>query len=384
MTTKYGLAVPDITSPISPISPVSSNGNSRRPTFNRLRSSTRRIASQDVQLSYKDRILRSATSFQDQLMKTYKRMTPLQRILGGGALLVVNVLGILFLVYSHSIFEWLGPVAVKWRQIPGGWLLLWFAIFFSAFPPLIGYSTFLAIGGFVWGFPNGWFIVATANVAGSLASFVACRTVLSKYVNKLVGDDKRFTALALVMKHDGLKILIAIRLCPLPYSISNGAMSTFPTVSPLNFALASALASPKLLIAVFIGSRLADIVENGGKMGTGTKVINYASIIFGALLGVGLGIYIYQRTIARARQLELEEEAVLNGAAEGSDGGYFDGESGARQALAHSAPAGMDDDDISLWDNDAEAYRDDFTDEENPFAGGYADEDATIGSKQSK
>lgn len=167
-------------------------------------------------------------------------------------------------------------------------MILWALTFISAFPPLIGYSTTVTISGFVYGFPHGWFIVASATVFGSLASFVASRTVLSKYVHRLVGQDKRFEALALTLKHDGLKILCMIRFCPLPYSLSNAAMSTFPTVHPLSFGLATLIASPKLLIHVFIGSRMAAIGERGEKMDASTKAINWASIIIGGILGVGV------------------------------------------------------------------------------------------------
>ena len=140
-----------------------------------------------------------------------------------------------------------------------------------------------------------WFIVASATVIGSLCSFIVSRTVLSRFVHRLVANDKRFAAFSLVLKHDGLKLLVMIRLCPLPYSISNGAMSTIPTVQPLVFALATAIASPKLMIHIFIGSRLAAIAKSGEKMDGGTKAINYASIVGGMVLGAATGYFIYQR-----------------------------------------------------------------------------------------
>lgn len=68
-------------------------------------------------------------------------------------------------------------------------------------------------------------------------------------MNRLVANDKRYEALSLVLKHDGLKLLVMIRLCPLPYSISNGAISTFPTVQPLMFAAATAAATPSKLFS---------------------------------------------------------------------------------------------------------------------------------------
>jgi hypothetical protein len=222
--------------------------------------------------------------------------------------------------------------------------------------------------------------VASATVAGSLASFIASRTVLSNYVHRLVGKDKRFEALALTLKRDGLKILCMIRVCPLPYSISNAAMSTFPTVHPLSFALATAIATPKLLIHVFIGSRLAQIADNGGKMDAGTKAINYASIIIGGILGAGVGYWIYSKTMARARV--LEEEELENGLQDGGlVGGGRDRTYTDIDATEEDAAALMDPDDISLWDHEEgiesrePGYRDEFTDEEDVFASGHVDDE---------
>jgi uncharacterized membrane protein YdjX (TVP38/TMEM64 family) len=130
---------------------------------------------------------------------------------------------------------------------------------------------------------------------GSFSSFVVSRTLLSGYVHRLVANDKRFTALALTLKHDGLKLLVMIRFCPLPYSLSNGAMSTFPTIRPLEFALATVLSTPKLLIHVFVGAKLYELAEKGAKMDARTKAINYISIVGGGVIGVVTGWLIYQR-----------------------------------------------------------------------------------------
>ena len=86
-----------------------------------------------------------------------------------------------------------------------------------------------------------------------------------------------------------------IRLCPLPYSISNGAISTFPTVTPRMFALSTAAATPKLIIPIFIGTRLAAIAKSGEKMDASSKAINWISIIGGLIFGVVTGSLIYMK-----------------------------------------------------------------------------------------
>jgi uncharacterized membrane protein YdjX (TVP38/TMEM64 family) len=383
MPADYSSTAKALALPISPIASPSPEENIVRPLWSRrISTNTRRSNfspyAQNTTLSLKDQILHNADLVQRKLLSTWKKLTPLQRGLAVFALICSSIFGILFLVYNEKIFGALAPVAKKWRDIRGGWMILWALTFISAFPPLIGYSTTITISGFVYGFPNGWFIVASATVLGSLTSFVASRTVLSKYVHRLVGQDKRFEALALTLKHDGLKILCMIRFCPLPYSLSNAAMSTFPTVHPLSFALATLISSPKLLIHVFIGSRMAAIGERGEKMDASTKAINWASIIIGGILGVGVGYVIYQKTISRAKELEIEELEAGRGQVPRERRYSDEGLSG--EDVDTDAAALMNDDDISLWDNDEgnAGYRDEFSDDgdEDVFASGDVDDEA--------
>ncbi|KAI2629719.1 hypothetical protein GGR54DRAFT_276205 [Hypoxylon sp. NC1633] len=328
------------------------------------------------------RIMRASLTVMNKMMKLFNSLTPLQRVLFVVAGLVVNVLLILFLVYSHRIFAALGPVAKGWRELPGGWALVFLMTALTAFPPMIGYSTCVTIAGFVYGFPGGWPVVAAATVAGSAAAFVTSRTVFSGYVHALVGADKRFVALAQVLRRDGLIVLAAIRFCPLPFSLSNGFLATIPSITPLRFAAATALASPKLLVHVFIGSRLALLAESGDRMSTGDKVVNYLSMLVGSAVGMALGLLIYRRTMARAKEL-AREEAVENGLPVDADeldyadleegvlgGGAGGGRQQQRPGEADEA-ALMDDDDISLWET------------EGLGAGGYGYRDEEEGERTS-
>lgn len=296
-------------------------------------------------MSNLDKLNRRAT---DQ----YNKLTPVQKVLFIVGNIALAVLGILFLIYNEKIFGSLMPVAKKWRDIRAGWLILWVLIFVVSFPPLIGYSSLLTIAGFVYGFPNGWFIAATATVAGSTASFVLSRSVLKNLVHRLIANDKRFAALALTLKHDGLKLLVMIRMCPLPYSLSNGAVATFPTVHWASYALATAIVSPKLMIHIFIGSQFEKIAESGGKMDAKTKAISYLSIAIGAVAGLITGWFMYKKTKERAAQLEAEERAgIRRTSIDDLEREYADDPA----ALEAAERLREDDDDISLrttWDDE--------------------------------
>lgn len=293
-------------------------------------------------------------------------------------LVALNVLllvgGVLFAVYNERIFAYLSPAAKRWRDTPGGWLVLWWMTFFVSFPPMIGYSTCVTIAGFVYGM-KGWLIIASATIVGSTASFIVSRTVLRKYVSRLAERNKRFAALSLVLKHDGIKLLVMIRLCPLPYSFSNGAISTIPTVGWRNFMLATALVTPKLLLHVFVGRQIGLLAEEGSKMDAKTKMISYLSIAIGMAAGIATGYFIYVKTKARADQLEAEEAAAAGG-----EGGRH----GQRRMSSDAGPDYVDDpelgdgslrrdaDDMSLHTTYADdergravAYSDEYTDDED-------------------
>ncbi|GJC92261.1 Tlg2-vesicle protein of 38 kDa [Colletotrichum higginsianum IMI 349063] len=359
-------------SPNPPSSPSEAHADVRPPWIRNIggtsgrRLSANRFGSRPSQsrrttaLSGLNRAAVSAVKAGNRLWGMYLALSPVQRVAVAACLLALNVLIIVLLVYSHAIFQWLGPVSEKWRALPGGWLIIWAFTFLTAFPPMIGYSSAITISGFVYGFPLGYPIVATATVAGSLTAFYTSRGIFSGYVHRLVGQDHRFIALGQVLRKDGLGMLTAVRFCPLPYSLSNGFLSTIPTIKPWVFAASTALASPKLLVHVFIGSRLALIAEKGDEMTAGGKAINYISMVFGGVVGLAVGWVIYQRTMARAAELALEE-AEESGLVPGRDNApdYSDVEAGLVDP--EDVAALMDEDDISLWAREADeegGYRD--------------------------
>ncbi|KAI1490690.1 hypothetical protein F5X96DRAFT_635044 [Biscogniauxia mediterranea] len=333
--------------------------------------------------SFAQRVSQRSLALANRLLKLSYSLSPAQRALAAVAGVVAMVLAVLFLVFSHRIFAALAPAAAGWRALPGGWVLVFLLTSLTAFPPMIGYSTCVTIAGFVYGFPGGWPIVASATVVGSTGAFVASRTVLSAYVHRLVGADRRFVALGQVLRHDGLVMLAAIRLCPLPFSLSNGFLATIPSVSPLGFALATALSTPKLLVHVFIGSRLALLAESGDAMPLGDRVVNYLSMLLGFGLGIAVSLVIYRRTMARAKAIAREDAAAAGLAVpddldDDDDLTYADLEEGVLRHTSgdnhrnssdelvdeDAAALIMDADDISLWENDVSggvgggAYRD--------------------------
>jgi len=136
--------------------PLSDEETGETPVWSRRSTSSfRRNPSQHGQLSMRQKIMSNYDKLSRMALDRYNKLTPMQKVLFIVGNIALAVGGILFLIYNERIFGSLLPVAKKWRDITGGWLILWALIFVVSFPPLIGYSSLLTIAGFVYGFPNG-------------------------------------------------------------------------------------------------------------------------------------------------------------------------------------------------------------------------------------
>lgn len=109
----------------------------------------------EAESTLRGRLARAGDRWQRQARRTWRRLSPLQQVLIIIAGVGLFVLGVLFLVYNERIGEYLKPKAEQWRNMRGGWLILWALVFLISFPPLFGYSTLLTVAGFLFGFPNG-------------------------------------------------------------------------------------------------------------------------------------------------------------------------------------------------------------------------------------
>lgn len=382
MATDYGSTARALSLPISPTT-RSPSPSFLRPPWNPRRSQSNGgrnpTLSSQYSHSFRDNIIDNAEKMRRRLVRVYQKMTPIQRAMVIAFHILGLVILVLFFIYNEKVFSFLKPYAVSWKQRKGGFGVLWAITFLTAFPPMIGYSTCATLAGFVYGVGEGWLILTSATIVGSTCSFLVSRSILREYVERVVAKDKRFAALTLTMKHDGLKLLCMIRLCPLPYSLSNGAISTFPTVHPLMYALATAIVSPKLFIPVFIGSRMGAIGESGGHMSAGAKAVNWIGITVGFLVGAFTGWYIYQRTMARARQLDADENANVRNSVThtGQPPAEFMDDP---EAQAAATTLVLQNDDVDFFDEesgpDGNGYRDEFIDEDDVFNQGDGDEDA--------
>ncbi|CAJ0912511.1 20342_t:CDS:2 [Entrophospora sp. SA101] len=190
-------------------------------------------------------------------------------ILAGIIILIALV--VLFIVFERPILSAIAPVAAKFREIKYGSLIISACIIVSSIPPIPG--------GFAYGFPMGFLPVYPAALIGASLSFFICRLLCLGRATKMAEKQGNFYKLSLAIEEGGFWVIFLIRLSPFPFTYSNAFFAAVQSVSFTKFFIVTAITLPKILIHIFIGSRLHNLAD---EMDPTSRIVNYVS------LGVGI------------------------------------------------------------------------------------------------
>lgn len=217
----------------------------------------------------------------NQLKEWFSVQSPLKKFLVVIGCIFLSIAGIFFIIFHSYLINQLINLSDKWHDLKYGSVIIFALVFTVSFPPLIGFTALSLLTGMVYGFPQGWPLLAFASVCGCTASFLVFRYLLQNQATRLVQYNEKFRAFAEVLHDDSsLLLLCLIRLCPLPYSLSNGALAAVPELPLLTYFLATFITSPKLFIHLFVGSKLKEL---GSEKTSGmTKLVDVISIIITA------------------------------------------------------------------------------------------------------
>lgn len=222
-----------------------------------------------------------------------------------GALVIV--LGILMLIFHNKILEKVLETSKDLHERSSTNFILLVLLFFVGFPPMIGYSFLSTSTGLIYGVSfHGWFVLALGSVTGSVASFYVFKNLLHSRAEKLVHMNKRFEAFASILQEDNSYLMLALlRLCPFPYSLTNGAIAGIYGISVKNFTIANIITTPKLLIYLFIGARIKNMAEDHS---TSSRIFDLVSILITLIIFTLTAWLLYFKT--KQRYAQLKNQAV--------------------------------------------------------------------------
>lgn len=233
-------------------------------------------------------------------------------------------------VTPARIAQFMYDIAQDIRRLPYGYVILIGVMIVASFPPFIGHTTLVNLCGFTYGV-QGFFPAAIGTLAGSAIVFVTLRSMFSKRLHSWTSTNEKWQALEAVIRSRGMPLIILIRVSSFPpWVYSNSLFASIAPVSLLQFFIATWFVLPKVMVYVFVGSRIARLSdgEQRNHMDTQTKIINSLLVLGGILLSIlasSLVYYSMQKEIKRlhaspsecdelaAEALEEAEEAPLLG-----------------------------------------------------------------------
>lgn len=225
----------------------------------------------------------------NRLLQWYREQPLWKRVLIVTALGIAAVAGLLALIFHKRIIKLLVAISDTLHHSVVGGVVLFTLVFFVGFPPLLGFLALLMLCGMVYGFPLGWLLLAPASVLGSFASFLVFRHLLKEQAANLVRKNEKFKAFSEILQEDNsLFLLILIRLCPLPYSLLNGALASIPNLSATTYLMASVITSPKMFVHIFVGHVIKNLGDE--ERPASAKWLDLFSIL---LTGIALFIASY-------------------------------------------------------------------------------------------
>ncbi|KAG9317565.1 hypothetical protein JVU11DRAFT_1772 [Chiua virens] len=179
-------------------------------------------------------------------------------------------------------------LAIVIRRLPYGSFILMAAIVLISFPPFIGHTTLLNLCGFTYGM-QGFIPAAISTVGGSALVFILLRSLLNDRLRRWAATNEKWRALEAVIHAKGLPLIILIRISPFPpWVYSNTLFASIGSVSLSQFTFATLFVLPRVLLYVFVGSRIANLSdgEQRSHMDTTTIFINSCLVVGGILIAI--------------------------------------------------------------------------------------------------
>jgi len=176
------------------------------------------------------------------------------------------------------LMEWQGTLqSYGWSGV--GLFALALAVLQMGLVPL---SIFALAGGAIFGFRNAFIAVTIGTNLGAMINFLIARYVARGWVTRYLAHHEKFRLIDSAIGREGGKIVALLRLCPLPFGLSNycyglTAVRFWPYVIATFFAII-----PGNIIFPWLGST----AQEGLAALTGTGRARHPAEY--ALLGVGI------------------------------------------------------------------------------------------------
>lgn len=259
-----------------------------------------------------DSILSKFSTSYDNSISWFKRQPLIYKVgLICGLIFYLIVSGFLITHYS-DIIKYIVEVSDSVKESGFKGVLVFILLLgIVSFPPFIGFASLCIVIGIVYGFKGYWIILITSSTMSTL-SLCLFKYYFKDASREIIHNNSNLKLFVSVIKDENTSfmeeifILLLMKLCPLPYSITNGGLGCVPHLSPLAFFIACVLCSPKYLIQLFMGIQLRKI--GNGNEDNHKRMVDFIIFMVTGISFAGLSLLLYKRLQMKIRERRYIEE----------------------------------------------------------------------------
>ena len=211
----------------------------------------------------------------------------------------LGVLVLLTFVFHKQLLDWAKPLAQKYTQKPGGFLLPAILLVIVSFPPFFGAEFLSILVGFVYG-NLGFLIVVPSITLGESILFLAFRHVFRDRLVQFRRKYHNYDIFVRVIERGGFPMLLAIRCSAMPGHFSTPLFASILSIPYKTWLLGCLASSPTLYPPIYLGWLL--------QRGQSSEVTPW---LIGFALGVTIvvGVWIYIEYVRQKRALVFERHS---------------------------------------------------------------------------
>ena len=242
--------------------------------------------------------------------RTAASLTPAQKAFFIAGALLYTAITVALIVAGDEIFHSVARASTWFARSPYGIPALYALMTVLSFPPTVGFGTSVTLCGMAFGSARGapdfsweaqlkrllWaYAVALGGyVLGSTVAFFTLRRVVAALERRWqlirsAKNDPRFTAVQTAVYQSGIWVAVLIRFCPVPFCYANLIFALLDAVSVRAYIGASVITSPRLLIHVFVGAKMYELMDRDVRslMDPTARTLSVISVIVGVAAGIG-------------------------------------------------------------------------------------------------
>lgn len=225
-----------------------------------------------------------------------------------GFLAAVLTLDTLIIVFHNSLLHQLVVASEYWESLGfQGQLAIAAALFIVSFPPISGFSFIVTVAGAIYGIKTGLVVVTLGSTIGSTCSFIVVSKLFRTQAERLVERNHTLKMLTMAVRDSEssylqeIMSLVLIRVLPLPYSITNGAIACVPDASAICLAAATFISSPKNVLSLFVGRQMRKMGEDE----SGGRLFDFGVVLIAVCIYGAVSFFLYRRVKQRMEQQEM-------------------------------------------------------------------------------